>query len=106
MLRTSTKHIQLGLVAACVAVMVSACKSSEPAGVGSTRLSLTLPDGTEIPSVGWEVTGGALTSPRTGTIDVGDSDDTISAFIGGIPVASGYKVELSGQTSDGPRLFR
>ncbi len=101
MLRVSTKYVQLGLVAACIASMVSACSSSEPTDLGNTQLSVTLPDGTELLSVDWEITGDALPSPRTGTIDVGDADDTVSAFIGGIPVGSGYTLKLSAVTSDG-----
>ncbi len=106
MVRTMTKY---GLIAGSLMSLL-ACESNSPeeaklSSVGSTQLSLTLPDGTETSSVSWVLTGGALASPRMGTIDVGDADDTISALIGGIPVASGYTIELTGLTSDGLTCF-
>ena len=102
MSRVKFRSFQRLFVVAGLSAALAACGSQEPqGGVGSARLNLTLPDGSEILRVSWVLTGGALSEPRLGAIDVADADDTITAFIGGIPVGSGYNIELSGLTSDG-----
>ena len=102
MSRLQFRNLQRALVVAGLSVALAACGGEEPqGGVGSARLNLALPDGSEILSVSWVLTGGALSEPRIGAIDVADADDTITAFIGGIPVGSGYNIGVSGLTSDG-----
>lgn len=102
MSRSRLRGVQRALVIVGLSAALSACGAEEPqGGVGSARLNLVLPDGSELLSLSWVLTGGALSEPRVGAIDLGDADDAITAFIGGIPVASGYNIELGGLTSDG-----
>ena len=102
MSRLRFRSFRRALVVAGLSAALAACGSEEPQGsVGSARLQLTLPDGSEILRVSWVLTGGALSEPRVGGIDVTDADETVTAFVGGIPVASGYNIELSALTSDG-----
>ena len=102
MSRLRFRSFRRALVVAGLSVALAACGSGESQdGVGSARLNLTLPDGSEILRVSWVLTGGALSEPRLGSIPVDDADETVTAFIGGIPVGSDYKIELSALTSEG-----
>lgn len=99
--------VRLGLTLAAALWAVGCSSDSDTKAVesdptlGSARLNLTLSDGSTINTVSWEITGGALAEPLTGDIDVADEGDTISALIGGIPVANGYNLALRAITDEG-----
>lgn len=67
--------------------------------VGDIALNLTLEDGTQLENVGWSLRRDNKTV-RSGSSPVRD-DGTLSALVGGVPVASGYTVKLSGALAKG-----
>lgn len=87
-----------------VAVALSALAACADDGgnqdhVDSGSLAVVIGDGSELASVDWTISGGALTQSLSGTIDT--SGDVISAHIDSIPVGTGYTIELVGTTTSG-----
>jgi hypothetical protein len=67
-------------------------------------MQLTLPDGEQVNSLSWTVTGpnGASTVVKTGTADLSKTTSTnYNLNAPGIPPGSGYSVFLSGTSADG-----
>gem|GEM_PF-3193035 len=93
---------QLAWLLAAALATTAGCSSDRPTNDPTAgTLAVVLADGSELVSVDWTISGGALTDDLTGTIDVGDDGDTISTQISGIPVALGYTVALVGVTDRG-----
>ena len=88
------------LVTAALSALV-ACTSDGGSQdhVEAGSLAVVIGDGSELVSVDWTISGGALTQSLSGTIDT--SGDDISAHIDSIPVGTGYTIELAGTTTSG-----
>jgi 3D (Asp-Asp-Asp) domain-containing protein len=69
-------------------------------GVGSLNFELQLPDGTNISTVNYTVSGGPQNVTRSGEIDVANSTK-LSFRIGNLPVGTGYTMALAATTSAG-----
>jgi hypothetical protein len=69
---------------------------------GSIGFQLTLPDGSQISTVSWAISGpnGANTIVQSGKVDVHASGGTMF-LVSKIPAASGYRVVLSADSVDG-----
>src|SRR5580704_11426172 len=75
-----------------------AATTADSASIG---MELTLPNGEQVNSLNWTVTGpnGAPTVVKTGTVSVGDSS-TVQFVITGMPAGSNYVILLSGTSVD------
>jgi hypothetical protein len=68
--------------------------------IGSVGLAFRVSSTTNLDIVDYLISGNGIT-PIAGTISVAQSAATISARVGGIPAASGYRAELRGMSPDG-----
>jgi hypothetical protein len=71
-----------------------------PAPVGSVDVSFLVSDRLVLSRMDFSIGGNGF-GPVDGTIDLSDHNATVSAFVGGLPTASGYQLTLSGVTDDG-----
>jgi hypothetical protein len=83
----------------------TAVNGGPPSGAdptGAVGMTLTIPGGEMVSSIGWVITGptGASTVVQQGTVNV-QSSASINFLVSGIPSGSGYTVSLSGTTTDG-----
>lgn len=89
----------LSVASACTGVAPEAAAGRAP--TGTLKLSLTVPDGSAIQTVSYTVSGPALTTNRSGTVNVGNSNPPLRLRVGALPVASGYTMTLAATTSAG-----
>jgi len=73
--------------------------SGQERTMGSVKMALSLPDGSNINTVHWHITGNGV--DMQGDIQVPDPMATISALISGIPAGQGYLIELTAEADDG-----
>jgi acid phosphatase len=69
---------------------------------GTVGMQLTLPNGSQLSTINWTITGpnGASTVVQSGSVNVANSQ-SIAFLVGGIPSGSNYKISLSGTATDG-----
>ena len=73
--------------------------AESPGSTGEVGLSLQLPNGTEIQSASYSITG-PMGFIRNGAIEASGSTG-LTAIIGGIPAGAGYQISIIAMTSDG-----
>ena len=87
------------VVTGCTDGSWSSGSAAGSADVGGVGLALSLAPGVTVLSASYSITEPNGFS-KTGTIDVAHST-TLSAFIGGLPAAAGYTIEIDATTADG-----
>jgi hypothetical protein len=87
----------LALLAGCASTpnepAAPASQGPDPS-VGSFSMDLTLGGGYKFSQIGYDVSGNGF--HKTGTVDVAAST-TVSTVVGGIPLGTGYKLQLTAQ---------
>src|SRR5262245_489678 len=92
--------------ASLFALAVAGCSAAKapPAerarGVSDATMEVRLPDGSNLSSVDWDVTGGPMMISRSGTVDVAESA-TIRFRVLGLPIGPGYHIHLEATSSNG-----
>jgi acid phosphatase len=103
----------LGALGACASWPLVGCSSGSDGSAtgtnpgstedtGSIGMQLTLPNGSELDTVHWTLTGpnGASTVVQSGNVNVANSK-AIAFVVGAIPAGSNYVITLTGTTTDG-----